>query len=113
MTKQQLIKYLTNFGFTTSQAKLYVAGLTLKKTLMAELARTANIHRTTAYYLMEELQRRGFFRTQPVRRRTYYIAISPQQFLLMVKKRDQIAQKILPVLKSIYNRQVIFKKRIK
>lgn len=105
MREKRLIKELRHFGFSTAQASLYLAGLRLGKTLMAHLAKAAQVRRTTAYYLIEELKRRRFFSAEKIGRRTYYIATSPQQLLTMAKERERLVRKILPVLKLIVSKR--------
>ena len=101
MTDRQLIKYLTQFGFTRAQAKVYVAGLELAQTLMAPLARRAGVKRTTVYYLMNELLRRGFFAKRKIGKRNYYFAASPRRMLEMVHERRHLVLKILPALEKV------------
>jgi len=101
MRLQYILEQLQQFGFTNTQARLYIAGLELGEVLMKPLAQRANISRSTAYYLMEELQRRKFFTIEKIGKRKYYKAASPETLLEMVKKREKLITSLLPQLQVI------------
>lgn len=98
MTDKKIVTQLIRFGFTVPQAKLYFAGLKLGPELMARLAKQSGVRRTTAYYMMEELLRRGFFVKRKVGKRIYYEAASLQQLLRMTKTRERLVRKLIRTL---------------
>jgi|SRR3989344_5267558 len=97
MNDKKIIGLLIRFGFTVSQAKLYYAGLRSGPELMARLAKTARVRRTTAYYLMRELIRRRFFSSRKVGKRIYYTAASLDQLLKMTKEREKLVRQLIKV----------------
>ena len=101
MRRTELRDRLLNFGFTKAQANLYIAGLELGPALMFHLALRANTARATAYYIMDELIRRGFFEKIKKGRRNYYSAASPEKLLQMTKERERLIKTLLPYLVSI------------
>lgn len=101
MNYKILLSELENFGFTEPQAKLYLAGLSADELLMQPLAKKAGIKRTTAYYVMEELVRRGFFIVKKLGKRYYYVAASPQRLVEMTIQRGKLIRKIFPFLIKI------------
>lgn len=101
MNRSKLIDNLIKFGFTKAQARLYFAGLSFDKSLMAHLATKANVRRSTAYYLMKELLRRGFFIIKKIGKRNYYIASPPEKLLKVTKEREQLILSLMPALKSL------------
>ena len=105
MSGNNLEKQLTQFGFTLQQARLYLAGLSLGKSLMAPLARVARVKRSTAYYGMEELLRRKFFSVYKIGKRVYYSAASPQQLVRLTEGRLRFVKKIYPRLQTIQRSQ--------
>lgn len=94
MHLEQLAGALQKFGFTKPQAKIYLSGLILKHALMMPLARTAGVRRSTAYYLMKELLRRGFFTSKKIGKRNYYVAASPKKLLEMTKEREKLVRRL-------------------
>jgi len=98
MTDKKIVTQLIKFGFTVSQAKLYFAGLKLGPELMARLAKQSGVRRTTAYYIMEELQRRRFFERRRIGKRIYYVAASLYQLLKMTKERERLVKRLIKII---------------
>ena len=98
MTDQKIVTQLSRDWLTIPQAKLYYAGLKFGPELMARLAKRAGIRRTTAYYMMQELQRRQFFARRKIGKRTYYIAISLEGLLEMTRQRARLIKKLITEL---------------
>ncbi|MFA5022397.1 MAG: helix-turn-helix domain-containing protein [Patescibacteria group bacterium] len=98
MNDKLLLKQLEKFGFLPTQAKLYLAGVRLGPALMTTLARQAGIKRTTAYYVIGELKRRGFFTVVKIGKRPGYKAVAPKNLLLIIQKREKLVRKLLSYL---------------
>lgn len=105
MDKQNLEKDLKKFGFLPAQAKIYLAGIELGPSLMAHLAIRANLKRSSCYYILPELVRRGFFSIKKIGRRNYYFASPPEKLLQATKAREKLIRKLLPKLKKIANKK--------
>lgn len=101
MNHKKLLQELEQFGFTEPQAKLYLAGLSAEELLMQPLAKKAGIKRTTAYYVMEELLRRGFFSIKKIGKRHYYVAATPKRLVEMIEQREKLIKKISPFLQKL------------
>lgn len=101
MNRQKIEKELERFGFLRAHAKLYLAGITLGPSLMAHLAIKANLKRSTCYYTITELLRRGFFETKKIGRRNFYIASTPAHLLDVTEERKKLIVKLLPELKKL------------
>ncbi len=101
MKNYYLVKELTGWGFTDQQAKLYLAGLKLGQTLMMRLATNSKLKRSSCYYIMEELLRRGFFVSRKVGKRIYYTAATPERLLEMTKEREKRLLCLMPDLKKL------------
>ncbi|PIR92604.1 hypothetical protein COU01_00850 [Candidatus Falkowbacteria bacterium CG10_big_fil_rev_8_21_14_0_10_44_15] len=101
MTPRQILQKLEKFGFTPPQARLYLCGLQLGPVLMKPLAQTAQVSRSTAYYLMAELERRNFFTSRKVGKRVYYQAALPAKLLAMTQDRERLITDLLPTLQTI------------
>ena len=101
MRAKELVERLTVLGFTASSARLYLAGLKTGPSLIAPLAREAGISRKSAYPLLEELGRRGFFLQKQVGKRTHYQAVSAKQLLKIVLNQEQLVRELLPFLDTM------------
>jgi sugar-specific transcriptional regulator TrmB len=100
MDQKELLKNLEKFGFLPQQARLYLAGIQLGKSLMMPLAKKAGTKRTTAIYSMQELLRRGFFRKVKIGKRDGYEASSPEYLIQITEKRKRLIIKLKPFLKK-------------
>jgi sugar-specific transcriptional regulator TrmB len=96
--KTNVIQILRRFGFTQSQADLFYAGHKQGPSVMAKLARAAGIPRTSAYYVMQELLRRGFFTVKKQGKRAYYTAVSGKRLVDMTKERERLVKKLVRYL---------------
>ncbi|MFA4834421.1 MAG: helix-turn-helix domain-containing protein [Patescibacteria group bacterium] len=101
MKDRTAIKIIKQFGFTESQAKLFYAGFANGPSLMSHLAEKAIIPRGTAYYLMSELQRRGFFTAKKHGKRTVYVAASGKRLLQMAQEREKLIKKLIYQTKNL------------
>ena len=101
MDRKKLEQKLTRFGFLPAHAKLYLAGLALGPALMAHLALKANVKRSTCYYILPELLRRGFFSIKKIGKRNYYTASPPEKLLQITRQRERLIQNLMPGLKSV------------
>jgi sugar-specific transcriptional regulator TrmB len=70
---------------------------------MAHLAKTAGVKRSSAYYAIDELQRRGFFSIKRKGKRIFYKAASPEQLIKMTEARLKEVMKLYPSFKRLTN----------
>lgn len=103
-----LIKNLVEFGFSDKEAKIYIALLELEVATANEIAKTANINRSSTYVVLEALKNKGFVGLSNDKKVQGYVAVSPDIILETlennIKKqnilRDQI-KNIIPDLKGL------------
>lgn len=100
MKEDKRVKILEQFGFTKPQARLFYAGFRRGPSLMAPLAKQAQVPRATAYYLMQELFRRKFFTAKKQGQRTLYVAASGASLLRMARERELLIKKFLKQSKT-------------
>ncbi len=101
MRKKELTEELEKLGLSAEQAELYIAGLKLGASLLAPLAKEAHIPRTSAYALIEQLERERLFNTIPSGRRILHQAAAPTQLLKRVLDQEHIVRELLPFLESL------------
>lgn len=107
MKKKELIAGLNHFDLSDTEARTYLAGLELGSTLVAPLAKSAGIPRTTTYEILDQLVSKNLFNTVTKGKRQYYQASSPKQFLKAVLDKEQLIRNMLPFLESLENKQQI------
>lgn len=88
---------LTQFGLTDKEAAVYVALLELGQADVAEIAKKAGIKRPTAYFVVEDLTKKGFISPAggAVKR---FVAEKPQKLLAIEKSKLLQFEKALPGL---------------
>ena len=88
-------------GITQPEASLYVASLGLGEAGMSELAKKADLKRTSAYVLFQSLEKKGFMGSFKTRRGMRYVAKDPSHILDKAKKEVETLQGIMPELEAI------------
>jgi sugar-specific transcriptional regulator TrmB len=104
-----LLKTLIDFGLSEKEAKVYLALLELEVAAVSEIAKEANINRSTTYVILESLKKKGLVSQSQDKKVQKYIAVSPD-FLLYeaqerAKKTEEIKNRIsniVPELKALY-----------
>ncbi|MFH1089794.1 MAG: helix-turn-helix domain-containing protein [Candidatus Uhrbacteria bacterium] len=105
-----LKNFLLSLAFSEKETNVYLALLTLGKGTVSEIARQAEMNRTTGYDILSKLVNYGLVSVSGKEPKQEYVAESPDKVVnfLENKKREtekQIvgAKKFLPQLKSIHN----------
>lgn len=100
---------LEKLGFSTKEADVYIALLELGSAVVSDVAKKAEINRSTAYVLLESLAEKGFvsvseknnvknFSVTPIESIAQYLSGLARQYTTMAK----IASDMAPELKSLY-----------
>lgn len=97
-----IINKLNKAGLNEKQAKIYLACLELGKAKVPEIARKAEMKRTTAYGIIDELVNLGLISFTPGGKSKLFKAQDPQAILEMLEERKMEVNSIIPDLKSIY-----------
>lgn len=72
-----LEKTLMDFGLTKNEAKIYLAALELNQGLASSLAKKTKINRSSAYSIINSLQKKGFMSSYEKRGVRYFQAVDP------------------------------------
>ena len=86
---------LQKLGFSDKEAQIYLVLLELNEALASTVSRKTGINRTTAYSILEHLQKRGLVSTVRRNSNTYYQAQNPHMFLSKKKSGFQEMQEAL------------------
>ena len=98
-----LFSTLKQVGLNEKQAKIYLAALELGETTIKEIAKKAEIKRTTIYDLIDEMLESGLIRQTIKGVKKRFIAASPEELQLLVQKREALLSQIMPTLNSMSN----------
>ncbi len=107
-----MIKYqdIIQFGLDEKEARVFLASLELGGENVLVIAKKAKINRVATYEAIESLIKRGLLSSFVKGKRTYYTATDPERLAYLfeqeknaINNKEQIFEKLLPELKSIYN----------
>ncbi len=104
-----LIKQLIEFGLSEKEAKVYLALLELEVAAVSEIAKTANINRSSTYVVLSSLKKKGLVGTSEDKKVQRYIATSPEMLFREAEEKSQKAENIknkisdiVPELKALH-----------
>lgn len=93
--------FLQSLGLDEKEAALYLASLELGEANMTELAKKAELKRTTAYLAFESLERRGLMGSFKMRSGLKFVPTRPEILVDKTQKQLDELKTILPELKAI------------
>ena len=99
------IKKLQDIGFSEEEAKIYLAGLKLGTAKVSEIAKEAEIPRTSVYNYLKKLIESGYFRKTKKQSIEYFIANDPKDIFESKKEKMKSFSNILPMLENLINFQ--------
>lgn len=94
---------LQQIGLPEKQARIYMACLELGECSIKEIARKAEIKRTTIYDIIDDMIASGFIKTTTRGKKKRFIAAEPAELESIIKKREALLSQILPQLNSLNN----------
>jgi predicted transcriptional regulator len=100
MTNEHLLQKI---GFSQNEAKVYLAALASGLDSAQNIAKRADLQRTTTYSVLDYLVERGVVGKSKEKNKTRYKAESPDKLLAIVNDLRQEIQKKLPEMEAIYN----------
>ncbi len=95
--------YLTELGFNKNEASVYLALAKLGEAKAAQIAKKAELPRTTAISILNKLVEENYLTTHVYRGTTSYWIESPQVLLDNLHSKIEIAEKLKEVLPSFYH----------
>lgn len=99
---EEIVKILSYFNLTESEAKVYLASLKVGKGTAYEIAKETNLKRPTVYVLIDGLVEKGLMTTQQEPGKTLCIPVAPKRVVEMWKGRVQALEAIQPDLNVFY-----------
>lgn len=94
---------LQQLGFSKNEIDIYLASLELGLSSAQDIAKKANIKRTTAYSVLDSLVQRGFVSKSEERKKTKFLVEPPDKLLFMVSNIETQLKNMMPELQALYN----------
>lgn len=99
MIKEQLIE----LGFTENEVLIYLATLEIGEATIGRIAQKSGVKRTTAYFSIESLKKKGLLSELKKNKRTFFYAEDPRILQEKMEERKKAIDNIIPQLLSITN----------
>jgi sugar-specific transcriptional regulator TrmB len=99
----KLLKSLLDFGLSTEEAQVYLAGLELGPTTVLLLSKASGIPRTTIYAIIDTLHTKGLFKINLAGFKKTYEAENPEKLKLALEQKVESLTNAIPDFLSLYN----------
>lgn len=96
-----LQKTIERLGLKPNEARVYLAALNLGEATISEIAAKAQLPRTSAQVVIQNLQKEGLINFYVKRKRKYWIAENPEKLLAVLKEKGSALQDIMPQLQAL------------
>src|SRR3989344_2228294 len=103
-----IAEYLKELGLNTSEIKVYQALAKLGEAPASQVAKSANMRRTTAISILEKLILDKLITAHKYRGKTFYWIESPQAFIDSLNIKLDIAKEMDITLRNIYKSDGVF-----
>lgn len=103
MQSSKLTNILQNLGLTENEAKIYLAALSLGPTTILQIARSAEMKRTTVYSVIESLKLKGLISEELKGWKKYFVAESPERLEKVLEEKRNDFQNLLPEFLALQN----------
>lgn len=103
MKKNKLVQILKTIGLSEKESQVYLSALSLGKTSILNISRSAEIKRTTVYSIIESLKQKGLVKVEIVGLKKYFVAENPEKLELILENKKNEFKKNLPSFLALYN----------
>ena len=98
----QIEKQLQEIGFEEKEAKVYLSSLQLGENTAFNIARRCDLKRSTTYFVLNNLVKKGLLSIKQTRKATLFSATNPNKLITQLKYREDVLTNLLPLLSAIY-----------
>ncbi len=94
-------KVIEELGYTSKEAKVYLAALSLGESHISDIAKSVNMARSSTQIIAEKLCRDGLLTFYSTKRYKYWVAEKPERLLDRLEKRKEMVEEALPNLVAL------------
>ncbi len=91
---------LQELGLSPAESRVYLALLETGPTLAGPIIKKTGLHRATAYQVLQRLKEKGLASSIIKGKKQHFQAADPQILMGLLKEREEIISKIMPLLKA-------------
>lgn len=97
-----LLRTIGDVGLSLKESRVFLGLLELGSGNAAQVAKVAELNRSTAYLLLEDLVRRGFVVYVPHAKMKRYMPVDPVKLVQIARERAENLKFMLPLLQSVF-----------
>jgi PAS domain S-box-containing protein len=101
----QAQKVIERLGYKATEAKVYLAALSLGESTVSDIATKVKMPRTSVQAIVEKLHRDGLMNFYAKRRFKYWVAEKPDHFLENLRLREEELRSALPQLEKLRRKE--------
>ncbi len=98
-----MLDKLMELGFSTNEAKVYLALIKLGSGTTSDITKESGVHRVNVYEIIDKLVNKGLLSSLKKGTKTIYSVGDPKNILRFVQQKEEIAKQLVPDLAGIYN----------
>jgi sugar-specific transcriptional regulator TrmB len=103
MKQEELLQILEEVGLSSHESQTYLTLLSLGASGTTDIARAADMKRTTVFSVLQRLQQKGMVRLEIKGFKKFYVAENPERLMGLLHERESKLEKLLPTFSSLYN----------
>jgi len=96
-----LQEQLQTLGLNQKQASIYLASLELGLTTVQNIAKKAQLKRSTVYEILEDLIKQNLITVIPKGKKRYFLAAEPAHLTELISQKQETLANILPELEAL------------
>ncbi len=97
----QIQKVIEQLGYSSKEAKVYLAALELGECRISDIAERVKLPRTSAQIIIDKLHEDGLVNFYVMRRYKYWVAENPTHLLARLHRREELVKEALPRLDAL------------
>jgi len=101
MIDKQHLEALKECGLSENEIKVYITLIKIGESTVQNIAKNANLPRTTTYHLLESLNKKSLISFVIKDLVKYFQAVSPTKLILILEERKKQIQEIVPELNAM------------
>ena len=93
---------LSKLGFTNNESKVYLTLIKIGNSHAGKIAQEARLDRSSTYNALNSLIETGIVSTIYENKRTTYVPANPVKILDVIREKEELAKKVIPLLQQRY-----------
>ncbi len=107
MKKDVIISNLVGFGYTATEARIYLTALECGTAPASQIAEHLNLNRVTTYGTCQKLVKKGLLYNSKIKDTKHFTAIEPELFFEEQRQKINILASSIPFLKELSTQHTI------